>query len=143
MIDLKVKCTICGKEENSKDTVKEVAMIIEKYGLKSEHYLSLLNMMNGKCLDSDEHSFVFEDSFKKEIENIITKYKTNLEEIRKLRIVNEELRNEADELHVKAKELDNKYLSNNERINNLYNFTIDLENEVKKSTEYGNIDIWY
>jgi len=87
--------------------------------------------MSGKCLDSDEHSFIFDEVFLKEIENIVTKHKINLEEIRKLKIIGEELRKEADEFSVKTKELNHKYDSNNERINNLYNFIIDFKNEVK------------
>lgn len=143
MMNLKVKCTICGKEEIDKETVKEVAGIIEKYGLKSEHYLNLLNIMSGKCLDSDEHSFIFDETFLKEIGNVVTKHKTNIEEIRKLKIIDTELIREAAELRVKAKELDSKYNSNNERINNLYNLMTDYKNEVKESTGYENIDIWY
>ena len=143
MMNLNIKCTICAKEEIDKDVIKEVAGIIEKYGLKSEHYLSLLNMMSGKCLDSDEHSFIFDETFLKEIEGIVKKYKDSLEEIRKLRVVNDGLRKEADELHVKAKELDSKYGYNNDRINNLYDLMGNYKNEIKESTGYENIDIWY
>jgi len=142
MKNLKVKCTLCGKEEIDKETVKEVAGIIEKCGLKSEHYLYLLNVMSGKCLDSDEHSFIFDEAFLKEIEELIKKYKDSSEEIRKLRVVNEGIRKESDELHVKAKELDSKYGFNNDRINNLYDFMGKYKNEIEESTGYKNIDIW-
>lgn len=143
MINLKVKCTICGKEEMNKDTVKEVSDIIQKYGLKSEHYLSLLNMMNGKCLDSDEHSFIFDETFLKEIENIVMKCKTNLSEVDKLKIINKELRKEADELVIKINELQSKYDANDERIKNLHASTQDCELEIGDSTGSRKIDIWY
>ncbi len=142
MKNLKVKCTLCGKEDVDEDTVKEVAEIIEKCGLKSEHYLYLLNVMSGKCLDSDEHSFVFDEAFLKEIEGIVKKYKDDLEEISKLRIVNVGLRKETEELRIKTKELDSKYGYNNDRINNLYDLMGNYKNELKESTGYENIDIW-
>lgn len=143
MINLKVKCTICGKEESDEKAISDAAEIIERYNQKSEHYLTLLNVMSGKCLDSDEHSFVFDETFLKEMEELVKKHKADLEVIKKLRIVNEGVRKEADELYVKAKELDSKYKSNNERVNNLYDFILKYQSEVKESTGCENIDIWY
>jgi len=143
MIELKVKCTICGKEENNKDTIKEVSCLIEKYGLKAEHYLHLLNVMSGKCMDSDEHSFVFDETFLKEMEEFTIKHKANLAEISKLKVINEGLRKEADELIIKTKELNSKYDFNNDRINNLYDSISEYKNEIGESTCYSKMEIWY
>jgi len=143
MIDLKVVCTICGKEENNKDTIKNVSCLIEKYGLKAEHYLSFLNLMSGKCLDSDEHSFIFDETFLTAVNEVVTKHKSNLSEIDKLKIINKELKKEVDELVVKIQEMNSKVNSNKERMDNLYRSIPDYETEFEESIGYSNIEIWY
>jgi len=143
MIELKVKCTICGKEENNKDTIKEVSCLIEKYGLKAEHYLHLLNVMSGKCMDSDEHSFVFDETFLSTVNEVVTKYKINIEETEKLRNVQRELIKEIKELEIKINETKSKEKSNEDRIQNVYESSYGLIKEVEDSTGYGNIEIWY
>jgi len=143
MIELKVKCTICGKEENNKDTIKEVSCLIEKYDLKAEHYLHLLNVMSGKCMDSDEHSFVFDETFLSTVNEVVTKYKINIEETEKLRNVQRELIKEIKELEIKINETKSKEKSNEDRIQNVYESSYGLIKEVEDSTGYGNIEIWY
>jgi len=143
MTPLKVKCSICGKEESNQDLIKEVSNIIEKYGLKAEHYLHLLNVMSGKCMDSDEHSFIFDETFLKEMEEFTIKHKANLAEISTLKDINEGLRKEADELIIKTKELNSKCYFNNYRINNISNSIPEYENEIKEATKCSNIEIWY
>lgn len=143
MKDLKVRCTICGKEENGEQAISDVADIIERYNQKSEHYLTLLNVMSGKCLDSDEHSFVFDETFLKEMEEIVKKHKDSLLEVEKLKNVNVGLKKEADELAIKIQELQSKHESNKERIRVLHESIVDYENEVEDSTGSKKIDIWY
>ena len=143
MIDLKVKCTICGKEENNKDTIKEVSCLIEKYGLKAEHYLHLLNVMSDKCMDSDEHSFVFDETFLSAVNEAVTKHKSDIAEIEKLKVINIGLKKETDEFLIKVQELQSKYSYNKERIDNLYRSIPDYETELKESTGYSKIEIWY
>ena len=143
MIDLKVKCTICGKEENNKDTIKEVSCLIEKYGLKAEHYLHLLNVMSDKCMDSDEHSFVFDETFLSAVNEAVTKHKSDITEIEKLKVVNEESSKETKELEIKIKELQAKTISNRDRMDNLYNSINIYKDELKESTGYSKIEIWY
>ncbi len=143
MIDLKVKCTICGKEENNKDTIKEVSNIIEKYDLKAEHYLHLINVMSGKCMDSDEHSFVFDETFLSAVNEIVTKHKSDIAEIDKLKVANEILNKEIKELEIKVRELQSKTQSNRDRMDNLYNSINVYENELGESTGYNKMEIWY
>lgn len=143
MIDLSVKCTICGKEESNKETISEVSCIVKKYDLKAEHYLNLLNIMSGKCLDSDEHSFVFDESFLKQTQEFVTNHKKNEEEIEKIKKENEGLNKETEELILKCSELDTKITNNKERINSLKKNMGDNSMELCDSTGNSNIKIWY
>lgn len=143
MIDLKVVCTICGKEESNTDTIKEAACIVKKYNLKAEHYLNLLNIMSGKCLDSDEHSFVFDESFLKQTQEFVTNHKKNEEEIEKIKKENEGFDKETEELVLKCRETNTKITNNKERINSLKKNMEDNSTELWESTGIDNIKIWY
>ncbi len=143
MLNLKVKCSICGKEESNPDVIKEASEAIKKYGLKAEHYLYFLNVMSGKCLNSDEHSFLFDEEFMASANNIITKYKANLAEIETLKNTQRDLIKEILELDIKIKEVRSKEESTNHRLQNIYENTPTLNKEVENSTGYGNIEIWY
>ena len=139
MLNLKLKCTLCGKEESNPEIIKEASAIIEKYGLKSEHFLSLINLMSGKCMDSDEHSFVFDEAFSKNIEEIVTKLKLNLEESEKLTNEQRELLKQIREFEIKIKESKSK---NDERLQNIYENSNDLRKELLESTGNNLIEIW-
>lgn len=143
MIDLKLKCSICGKEESNKDLIKKVAENIKEYGLKAEHYLNFLNLMSGKCLNSDEHSFLFDEEFIASVNEYVTKYKANLTETEKLKVLNTELKKEADELIIKVQELQSKYDSNEQRLQNIYKDSSSIYTVIGESTGYENIEIWY
>lgn len=140
---MKVKCTICGKEEIiDNETIKELNNIINKYKLKAESYTYFLNKIRNKCLDSDEHSFIFDEDFMKQIQEIVDKDENSLLEISKLRTINERLKKEADELSIKIQELYSEYDFNKDRIKNLDQITVDCENEIQKITENADIEIW-
>ena len=143
MTPLKVKCSICGKEESNQDLIKEVSNIIEKYGLKAEHYLHLLNVMSDKCMDSDEHSFIFDETFLSAVNEAVTKHKNDNIEIEKLKVINVGLKKEVDELIIKIQELNSKHNSNRERMSNLYNLIKNCEDELEGLTGHSNIEIWY
>ena len=142
MTPLKVKCTICGKEESNPELVEEVSKIVKKCGLKAEHYLYLLNVMSGKCLNSDEHSFNLDEEFQKQIEKIVIIYKANLTETEVLRNTQKELIKETNELELKLKELNAKGEANEQKLNNIYESSHILNKEVEISTGIGNIEIW-
>lgn len=143
MIDLKVKCSICGKEESNKELIKEVADIVEKYDLKSEQYLTLLNVMSGKCLDSDEHSFLFDEEFLKEIVGITEKHKVDTAEIIKLEENEKTLLKELNELELKIKEVTSKINVNKDRIKNIQLEILIYLKEIEDSTGYSKIGNWY
>ena len=142
MIQLKVKCSICGKEESNQDLIKEVSEIIKKYSLKAEHYLNLLNLMNGKCLNSDEHSFLFDETFIKQIEEVVVKYKANDVETETLRNNQRTLIKEVNELEIKLMELRSKEISNEQSLKNLCESDDNLISEIESSTGIGNVKIW-
>lgn len=143
MTNMKVKCTVCGLEETlDNETLEELNCIVKKYKMGADAYTYLLNRMRGKCLDSEEHSFIFDEEFMKQIQDIVDKDKNDLSEIAKLKTINEGLKKEADELGIKIQELESKYDSNKDRIKNLDQFTIEYENEIEKITGNRNIEIW-
>lgn len=143
MMNLKVKCSICNKEESNPEIIKEASEVVKKYGLKAEHYLNLLNLMSEKCLDSDEHSFMFDTEFLAAIGSDVEKYKENLTETEKLRNTQRELIKETDELHIKLKELKSKQESNEQRLQNIYENNRVIIHEVSDSTGCEDIKIWY
>ncbi len=143
MINLKVKCSICGKEENNPDVIKEASEVIKKYGLKAEHYLYFLNVMSGKCWNSDEHSFIFDEEFMASVNDYIVKYKANLAETETLRNTQRELIKEIDEIVIKLKELRSKQESNDQRLQNIYSDSHSIHEIIGESTGYKNIEIWY
>jgi len=142
MINLSVKCSICGKEESDTEVIKEVSGIIEKYNLEADYYLHLLNVMSGKCMSSSEHSFLFDEVFLTQMEELVNKHKKNIEDMNELNISNEGIKKEVDELIIKTKEIQSKYNSNEDRINNLYNSNNDCVKEIEDATGLGKIDIW-
>ncbi len=143
MKPLKVNCTICMKEEiPSPEILKEISGMIERYKLKSEQYLHFLNVMSMECLNSNEHSFDFDEEFLTSINEIIEKHKSNTSEIGELKNVNEGIKKEADELIIKIKELQAKYDFNVERMSNLNKSVEDYKVELESATGLGKIEIW-
>ncbi len=143
MIKLKVKCSICGKEESNEELVKKVAEIIKEHGLKAEHYLNFLNLMSEKCLNSDEHSFLFDEEFTASVNEIVTKYKNDILEVEKLDSLNKEINKEISETEIKLNELKSKIMANNSRTVNLQRSIINYINEIELSTGYENVVTWY
>ncbi len=143
MKPLKVKCTICLKEETpSSEVLEEISGMIRKYNLKSEQYLHFLNVMSGNCLNSNEHSFEFDDEFLASMNEIVEKTKAETSEIEKLGSVNKEINKEIDEIEIKLNELRTKVQSNDTRTTNLQHELLNNMNDVEKSTKYAIIEIW-
>ncbi len=142
-MNMTVKCTVCGLIETlDNESLEELSGIVRKYKMSADSYTYLLNKMRGKCLDTDEHSFIFDNEFMKQIQDIVDKDKNSLLEISKLRTINEELKKEGDELTIKIQELQSKYEFNKDRIKNLDQVTIDCESELEKITGNDDIEIW-
>jgi Mg2+ and Co2+ transporter CorA len=140
---MKIKCTICNTEEVlDREMVEEIAGIINRYNLKAINYIKLLNMIRGKCLDSDEHSFVFDDAFIKEIGNIVDKDKKDASEIEKLVKENTVSNRELTEFEAKIKETKAKLEANNDRIKGLLKNHEECLDEIMGLTGIKDIGIW-
>ncbi len=140
---MKVKCTICNTEEVlDKETIEEIAAIVNKYNLKAISYIKLLNMIKGKCLNSDEHSFVFDDDFIKEIGDVVSKDKKDASEIEKLTKENTVSNRDLTELEAKIKEIKAKLEANIDRIKGLEKNRGEYLDEITFLTGIRDIDIW-
>lgn len=140
---MKIKCTICNTEEVlDRETIEEIASIINRYNLKAINYIKLLNMIRGKCLYSDEHSFVFDDSFMKEIGNIVEKDKKDRSEIEKLTKENSVSDRELTELEAKIKETRAKLDANNDRIKGLLKNHEEYLDEIMDLTGIKDVNMW-
>ncbi len=143
MINMKVKCTVCGLEETlDTETLEELSEIVKKYKMSADSYTYLLNKMRGKCLDSDEHSFIFDEEFTKQIQDIVDKDKLNREEIEKIQKEFGSLVKDIKTFEEKIKEAKMKNSLNKDTLQSLYDSLLNNENEMKKITGNANIDIW-
>lgn len=144
LTNLKVKCTICGKEEIvSSKLTSEISDIVNKFNMKPDKYLNLLNIMYGKCLDSDEHSFVFTEEFKNRIEEIVVQHKNILAEIELTKNTNSNYLKEISEFKLKVNENEAKIKANESRIINLNTEISELQNEIGNAVGIYKIDNWY
>lgn len=140
---MKIKCTICNTEEVlDKETIEEIAAIINKHNLKAISYIKLLNMIKGKCLNSDEHSFVFDDDFIKEIGGVVDKDKKDASEIEKLVKENTASNRDLTELEAKIKEIRAKLEANLDRIKGLEKNRGEYLDEIMFLTGIRDIDMW-
>ncbi len=140
---MKIKCTICNTEEVlDKETIEEIAAIINKHNLKAISYIKLLNMIKGKCLNSDEHSFVFDDDFIKEIGGVVVKDKKDASEIEKLVKENTASNRDLTELEAKIKEIKAKLEANIDRIKGLEKNRGEYLDEIMFLTGIRDIDMW-
>lgn len=140
---MKIKCTICNTEEVlDKETIEEIAAIVNRHNLKAISYIKLLNMIKGKCLNSDEHSFVFDDDFIKEIGGVVDKDKKDASEIEKLVKENTASNRDLTELEAKIKEIKAKLEANIDRIKGLEKNRGEYLDEIMFLTGIRDIDMW-
>ncbi len=140
---MKIKCTICNTEEVlDKETIEEIAAIVNRHNLKAISYIKLLNMIKGKCLNSDEHSFVFDDDFIKEIGGVVDKDKKDASEIEKLVKENTASNRDLTELEAKIKEIRAKLEANLDRIKGLEKNRGEYLDEIMFLTGIRDIDMW-
>jgi len=143
MINMKIKCTVCGTEETlDNESLKELSCLVKKYKMSADSYTYLLNKMRGKCLDSEEHSFIFDDEFMKQIQDIVNKDKLNREEIEKTRKEIDSLSKEYEEFKKKIKEIEMKIPIAKDTLQSLYENGSEIEQDMKKMTGNTNIEIW-
>ncbi len=143
MTNMKIKCTVCGIEETlDNESLEELSCLVRKYKMSADSYTYLLNKMRGKCLDSDEHSFIFDEEFTKQIRDIVDKDKLNREEVEKTRKEIDSLTKEHKEFKEKVKELEMKIPVIKDRLQSLYENGSEIEQDMKKMTGNINIEIW-
>ncbi len=141
---MKISCPICMMEEMlDSGTMNEVSDMVNRHNLRAISYIKILNMIRGKCLNGDEHSFQFEEEFLEQVKDVVDKHKKAQSETQKLIEENGCVGKEMNEHEAKIKELKAKLEANKDRINGL---EVDVEtysNDIKIMTGAENIIIWY
>lgn len=141
---MKVVCSICGYEEEvSEGILKELSEFRNKYDLKAISYIRMLNMIRGKCLNSDEHSFEFDEEFMATIKDIVAKEKADRETAERLMNENSNLLRETEAMEIKIKENKLKTELNNQKINSLGSDRNIFLQQIKNLTGANDIWIWY
>ncbi len=141
---MKVECTICTMQQTVRDeTKKEVSDIVNKYKLPAISYIKVLNMICGKCLNGDEHSFQFTEDFMQEVTGIVENHKKAQAEILKLIEENGKCGKELNELEAKIKELKAKMEANEDRMDGLEKDANGYEADIGAMTGADDITIWY
>lgn len=139
---MQTKCTICNREEEVPlSKLEEISKFAKE--LKPEYYLNILNITSGKCLNTDEHSFMFTEDFIKEVSEIITKHKNNVTESNSLLDINTKLKKELDELLIRITENEAKHKANEDRLQNIYNDSGNCIKLVTRLTGSSDIKKWY
>ncbi len=141
---MKISCPICMMEETLDiETIDEVSGIVNKHNLQAISYIKILNMIRGKCLKGDEHSFHFEEEFMEDVTDTIEKHKKAQSEIQKLIEENDVVGKELNELEAKIKESKAKLEANKDRIKGLEKDVEGYCTYVNLLTGADDISIWY
>ena len=72
---MKLKCVKCNIEkEISKEDIDKIKSITEDGKIsRSVDYLEIFNVTRGKCIEQKKHTFIFEESFFNNVQDIIKK----------------------------------------------------------------------
>ena len=141
---MRLKCVKCNVEkEISKEDIDKIKSVIEDGKIsRSVDYLEIFNITRGKCIEQKKHTFIFEESFFNNVQDLIKKHgdilsKRNNDET--------ELSKTNDEIT----DLENKLKSTKEKkeilMGNIKNEETEVENmlqEFEQMTGDKNIDIW-
>lgn len=132
---MKIKCVECEvTKEIGKDEINQIISMTEGNQIsKSRDYLEIFNITKGKCVDQGRHTFIFEESFFTNVQDLINK-RNNISSKRE---GNESERIKAEEYII---ELENKLKSVKENREKLMEDISNLENEFDQTTqEFENI----
>jgi peptidoglycan hydrolase CwlO-like protein len=141
---MKVECTICTMQEIlSEEAIKEVSKMVNKYKLPAISYIKILNMIRGKCLNGDEHSFQFDDEFMSQIGYSVEQHKKANSDIQNLTGENSKLEKELSEHEAKIKEIRAKVEANEDRMTTLEMDIEDCKTSIHTLTGADDIAIWY
>ncbi len=141
---MRLKCVKCNVEkEISKEDVDKIKSIAEDGKIsRSVDYLEIFNVMRGKCVEQKKHTFIFEESFFNNVQDLIKKRGDILS---KRENDEKELANTNNEIT----DLENKLKNIKEKKESLTDSVkkeeIDVENilrEFEQITGGREIDIW-
>lgn len=138
-----VKCVECEViKEISKEDINKIISMTEDGISKSRDYLEVFNITKGRCINDGRHTFIFEESFFANVQDLINKHNDAL---LKCRGGEGELA-KTDEYIV---ELENKLKNAKENKEKLIENITSLGNEIDKTmqefeniTGNKNIDMW-
>ena len=72
---MRVKCVKCNIEKDiSKEDIDKIKSIVEDGKIsRSVDYLEIFNVTRGKCIEQKKHTFIFEESFFNNVQDLIKK----------------------------------------------------------------------
>lgn len=141
---MRVKCVKCNIEkEISKEDIDKIKSIVEDGKIsKSVDYLEIFNVTRGKCTEQKKHTFIFEESFFNNVQDLIKKRGDILSK-------HDNDEKELSKTNDEITELENKLKTVKEKkeglIENVKKEEIDVENvlqEFDQITGGRDIEIW-
>lgn len=141
---MRVKCVKCNIEkEISKEDIDKIKSIVEDGKIsKSVDYLEIFNVTRGKCTEQKKHTFIFEESFFNNVQDLIKKRGDILS---KRDNDEKELSKTNDEITELEDKLKNVKEKKEGLIENIKKEETDVENtlqEFDQITGGRDIDIW-
>jgi hypothetical protein len=139
-----VKCVKCNIEkEISNEDIDKIKSIVEDGKIsRSVDYLEIFNVTRGKCTEQKKHTFIFEESFFNNVQDLIKKRGDILS---KRDNDEKELSNTNDEITELEDKLKNVKEKKEGLIENIKKEEIDIEStlqEFEQITGGREIDIW-
>lgn len=140
---MRVKCVECDViKEIGKEDINKIISMTEDGISKSRDYLEVFNITKGRCINNGRHTFIFEESFFANVQDLINRRNDTL---LKCRGDKSEL-TKTDEYIV---ELENKLKNAKEKKDKLTENITNFGNEIDKImqdfeniTGSKNIDMW-
>lgn len=141
---MRVKCVKCNIEkEISKEDIDKIKSIVEDGKIsRSVDYLEIFNVTRGKCTEQKKHTFIFEESFFNNVQDLIKKRGDILS---KRDNDEKELSKTNDEITELEDKLKNVKEKKEGLIENIKKEETDVENtlqEFDQITGGRDIDIW-
>lgn len=141
---MKLKCVKCNVEkEISKEDIDKIKLIAEDGKIsRSVDYLEIFNVTRGKCTEQKKHTFIFEESFFNNVQDLI---KRRGDILSKRDNDKKELSKTNDEITDLEDKLKNVKEKKEGLIENIKKEETDVENtlqEFEQITGGREIDIW-
>lgn len=141
---MKLRCVKCAieKEINREDIDKIKSLAEDGQISRAVDYLEIFNVTRGKCTGQKKHTFVFEESFSNNVQDLIKK---RGDVISKRGNYEGELSKTSDEIIDLENKLKNVKEKKENLIEDIKNAEINVESilqEFEKITGDKNVDIW-